>query len=92
LTERWHNLQHEAEDAELLSAARAAGHPLDHAPIHDENNCEIHCQLHISILAVAWVPLLICPGLFLAFLTLLPVRLPLQLRQVVIPCRGPPAL
>ena len=43
-------------------------------------------------MAVAWVPLLICLGLFVAFLTMLPVRLPVQQRRVVIPCRGPPVL
>jgi len=90
LAERWHNVQHAEEDAVLLSAARDAGQPLDHAPIHDESNCEFHCQLHISVMAVAWVPLLICLGLFLAFLTMLPIRLPVEQRRVVIPCRGPP--
>ena len=90
VAERWHNAQHAAEDAVALSAARDAGHPLSHAPIHDESNCEFHCQLHISVMAVAWVPLLICLGLFVAFLTMLPVRLPVQARRVVIPCRGPP--
>jgi len=88
--ERLHNAQHAAEDAVLIASAKDAGHPLSHAPVHDESNCEIHCQLHIAVMAAAWVPLLICLGLFLAFLTMLPVRLPVQQRLAVIPCRGPP--
>jgi hypothetical protein len=88
--EHWHNLQHAAEDAVVLSAAREAGMPLDHAPVHDESNCELHSQLHLSAMAVAWVPLLIFLGLFVAFLTLLAPRMVAQQVAFASFCRGPP--
>ena len=93
--ERWHNAQHAAEDAAIAAGridAAAAPHDDDHdqSPLHDESNCPVHAQLHLAGLAVAWVPLLVCLGLFVAFLTLLAPRM--VARQVVfaIPCRGPP--
>jgi hypothetical protein len=88
--EYWHNAQHAEEDAVLMQAAHDAGAPLDHAPIHDESNCAIHGQLHLAGLAVAWTPLLICLGLFVAFLSLLAPRLTAQGVAFAIPCRGPP--
>src|SRR3954468_7366705 len=74
--ERWHNAQHAAEDARVVAAAREAGAPVPQTPFHDDVNCVTHSQIHLSGLAVAWVPLLILLGLFVAFLTLLPVRVP----------------
>lgn len=88
--EYWHNAEHAAEDAAIVSAAKDSGAPVDHLPIHDESNCPIHAQLHICCLAVAWTPLLICLGLFVAFLTLLTQRLPLRHAALAIACRGPP--
>jgi hypothetical protein len=88
--ERWHNARHAADDARLVQAAQQAGVPLDHLPFHNDYNCSFHWQLHLSGMAVGWVPLLICLGLFLAFLTMLPVQLPAYQRLLVIPCRGPP--
>ena len=90
--EYWHNAQHAAEDAALLSAASDTGHPTGHLPIHDDSNCPIHSQLHLAGLAVAWTPLLICLGLFVAFLTQLAPRRVAQRLVFVIPCRGPPAV
>ena len=94
--EYWHNQQHAAEDSGALVVATAVpGSPAiqhdDHPPLHDESNCPIHLQLHLAGLAVAWVSLLICLGLFVAFLTMLaPVS---RGRQVAfsLACRGPPA-
>jgi hypothetical protein len=88
--ERWHNARHAAEDAQILEAARLAGVPLKHFPFHDDYNCSFHWQIHVSTMAVGWVPLLILLGLFLAFLTMLPVQLPVYQRMLVISCRGPP--
>ena len=89
--ERWHNQQHAVEDAGVTAAAREAGLPLDHLPLHDESNCRFHAQLHLSGLAVGWTPLLICLGLFVAFLSLLSSRATPQRLVSDIPCRGPPA-
>jgi hypothetical protein len=88
--EHFHNAQHAAEDARLMSAAQAAGTPLDHLPLHDDSNCLFHAQMHLSMLAVGWTPLLICLGLFVAFLSLLTSRLKGQPAFIAIPCRGPP--
>jgi len=88
--ERWHNAQHAAEDAQLLVHGHLTQTPIDRAPIHNDSNCAFHAQLHIAGMALTWTPLLICLGVFLAFLTLLPNRLTPQRRELPIPCRGPP--
>lgn len=94
--EYWHNAQHAAEDAAIaagrIDVASAASHDddHDHSPIHDESNCPVHAQLHLAGLAVAWVPLLICLGFFVAFLTLLPPCVVARQAVFALPCRGPP--
>jgi hypothetical protein len=76
-----HNIDHLRQDAKNPSA------PL---PVHDDSNCVIHAMLHVPMAATQWVPLLICLGLFIAFLSLLE-SLPVSLRAVWIQaCRGPP--
>jgi hypothetical protein len=96
--ERLHNAQHAAEDAKIAAAFDSGKvvppHAGDHhpSPIHDESNCPVHAQLHLAGLAVAWVPLLICLGLFVAFLTLLPPCPPARQVVFAIACRGPPFL
>lgn len=58
---------------------------------HDANNCAEHAQLHIPLLSAGPVPLLVCLGLFVAFLTQItssPVSRAIPSR---IRCRGPPA-
>ena len=58
---------------------------------HDEKNCPICMTLHAQIVAAGYVPLLICLGLLLAYLSLiapLPVTRPIP---VWIESRGPPA-
>ena len=79
-----HELQHEHEDAQ-------AGHDDRHAPVHDESNCFVHAQLHLPTVSVGWVPLLICLGLFVAFVTELAPPLVSQRAFFRIACRGPPA-
>jgi hypothetical protein len=87
--ESLHNAHHATEDARLAALQDQRTTPT-HPTHHDENNCPVHLQLHLSVMAVGWVPLLICLGLFVAFLTELPVSLPPQQRCLVISCRGPP--
>ena len=60
---------------------------------HDENNCVLHAQLRSPIVSAAsCVPLLVCLGLFVAFLTLLDEQ-PVYSRPTArLDCRGPPAL
>jgi hypothetical protein len=89
--ESWHNAQHAAEDAKAAATAQQAGMPLDHLPFHSDENCAVHWQLHLATMAVGWVPILICLGLFLAFLSELPRQPVAFQRSVVIPCRGPPS-
>ena len=88
--ERWHNAWHAAEDARMMATAPQADAPGENLPLHNDYNCAFHWQLHVSTQALGWVPLLILLGLFLAFLTMLPVPLPACQRMLVIPCRGPP--
>ena len=88
--EHWHNAEHAAEDARLMSAAKKAGAPLDHVPFHTDFNCPVHARLHLPILGGRCVPLLVCLGLLVAFLTLLrPTPAP-QRALARIDCRGPP--
>jgi hypothetical protein len=84
-----HNLQHAAEDAREDAIARANGQPTEQHH-HDENNCEVHAQIHMAIIVYAWTPLLIWLGIWIAFLTLLAVPLIPRLLPARIDCRGPP--
>jgi hypothetical protein len=86
-----HDLQHDQEDAAIAAADRAAGRPQKEVPQHDESNCPVHAQLNIPFIAAGWVPLLVCLGLFLAFLSLLPAsRVPCR-APARLGCRGPPS-
>ena len=90
MVEYLHNQQHAREDALVTTTARNAGLPdLPHGT-HDESNCEFHAQLHVPIMAAAWIPLLILLGLFVAFLTqLIPTPPTRQVSRCLV-CRGPP--
>jgi hypothetical protein len=85
-----HNLQHAAEDAREDAIAQASSNPGGHQHQHDETNCGVHAQLHTALFMTHWVPLLICLGLFVAFLSLLDAPLIGRLLPARIDCRGPP--
>ena len=85
-----HNQQHAREDAELASAAKSAGLPALPHGTHDESNCEFHAQLHVPLMATAWIPLLVALGLIVAFLTQLTAEVPARLVPSRHVCRGPP--
>jgi hypothetical protein len=84
-----HNLEHAREDAALVADQGQTDLPVGH---HDDTNCSFHLQLHIPVLPIAWIPLLICLGLFVAFPSEFSVRLAPQRAVVRIDCRGPPVL
>ena len=68
----------------------------NHEHLHDDaehgaTNCLIHSHLHAPMLATAWLPLLICLGLFIAFLSLITSPLVSQRAILRFDCRGPPA-
>jgi hypothetical protein len=97
--EYMHNWAHELEDrlSDQVEAAAAPTYPSNLHPLpihreheHDENNCEVHAQIHMAIILNAWVPLLIRLGIWIAFLTLLAVPLIPRLLPARIDCRGPP--
>jgi hypothetical protein len=97
-----HNLAHAREDAAAAaivlgrnslgstsdSSDDSSGHP---GPLHTDANCVIHAMLHAPLLTGGWVPLLVCLGLFVAFLTQLTPPVPSRRPLVRIDCRGPPA-
>ncbi len=85
-----HERAHQAEDAAQAQANKDAGLPDQEPPHHDESNCDFHAQLHIPLASVAWVPLLILLGLFVAFLTLISHPLVAKRLPARIDCRGPP--
>ena len=90
-----HELSHAAADAHVHAGpgdhdADPDHHPL-HLPVHDPADCFTHAQLNLPMLQAGYVPLLVCLGLFVAFLTSMPV--PVRSRRPVLrlDCRGPPA-
>jgi hypothetical protein len=87
-----HNLEHQREDAREAAEAKAAGLPESPGVPHDDSNCEIHAQLHVPLMAAAWVPLLVLLGLFVAFLTLLAPAMVEQGVPSCLGCRGPPRI
>jgi hypothetical protein len=58
----------------------------------DDSTCELCAHLHLPRVSTGWVPLLVCLGLFVAFITQLAPRLAPQRVAVRLDCRGPPAL
>ena len=85
--EHLHALDHQREDPAL---ARQTGVPADQ-PTHNDSNCRIHAQLHMPMVSFGWVPMLVCLGLFVAFLTLTALPLVSQRTPTAFNCRGPPA-
>ena len=100
-----HNLGHALEDAledveQLqmpaavdLAAVHLAG--LHQIPVHsdrhhDESNCPVHAQLHMPAITGGWVPLLVCLGLWIAFLSQRPVPVVRCLHVTRFDSRGPP--
>jgi hypothetical protein len=84
-----HNLQHAAEDARMDALARKMGLPVLPHP-HDDSNCPVHAQLHLQFVLIGATPILICLGLFLAFLSFIESPLIGRLIPARIDCRGPP--
>ena len=89
---------HERSHHACEGAHKHAGHDDDHdhhhpapAPGHDASNCDIHAQLQAPAIAAGSVPVLVCLGLFVSFLTLLSPRLTPQRVPPRTDCRGPPA-
>lgn len=75
----------------LLEHANAKTSATDHSD-RSENDCEFCVQLHAPALSSGWVPLLVCLGLLVAFLTLLAPAIQPQRITARIDCRGPPLL
>ena len=90
-----HEHAHELADASAHDHDHDHDHdaPHDHPapPHHDETTCELHALLRAPIVSAGPVAILICLGLFVAFLTT--VEPPLASRRVPLrcDCRGPPS-
>jgi hypothetical protein len=87
----------------LLESLHLRTHLLEHAkaklfaaeqnqPEQPEKDCELCFQLHLPTVTSGWVPLLVCLGLLVAFLTLLSSPLAPQRVALRVDCRGPPVL
>jgi len=85
--EHLHALDHQREDAAL---AKERGVPAD-PPVHNDSNCLFHARLHMPMVSIGWVPLLVCLGVFVAFLRLTALPLVSQRTPTAFNCRGPPA-
>ena len=94
LAECLHNLDHAIEDAAAItsrSSSTDGSKPVLRPIHHDESNCRVHALLRAPALSSGYVPLLVCLGLFVAFLTQLTPPLLPQRAVFRIDCRGPPA-
>jgi hypothetical protein len=89
--EYWHNLGHAREDGRLAAGGERGGGPADPAPRHDDSNCVYHARLHAPFMSVGILPLLICLGLLVAFLSSIAPPLITQRVPLRLDCRGPPA-
>ena len=58
---------------------------------HDEANCLLHALMRAPVLMDGTTPVLICLGLFVAFLTMLASQPAAQKFFTRLDCRGPPA-
>jgi hypothetical protein len=87
----------------LLEALHLRVHLLEHANAkllgedpdqteQHETHCALCYQLHLPTVNSGWVPLLVCLGLLVAFLTLLAPPLAPQRVALRVDCRGPPFL
>jgi hypothetical protein len=85
-----HNAQHARQDAAMQAAARAAGRPYRHSPLHDDSNCGVHLQLHFPLIAYGFVMLLSRLGLLIAILAIVAAALRPRAVLARIDCRGPP--
>jgi hypothetical protein len=86
-----HNLDHQHFDAHRTAATERERLPSHPAPLPDDNNCATHAQLHQPVSTIAWVPLLVFLGLFVAFLTQLTPDPVSHRSPLALDCRGPPA-
>jgi hypothetical protein len=87
-----HEQQHAREDAAEAAACKAAGLPARDHPDHDDNNCPVHAQLHMLMVAGTVLPVLLLLGLVVAFLTELLREAPKSHAPLIADCRGPPLL
>jgi hypothetical protein len=62
-----------------------------HTDHHDREHCLVHALLAAPVLADGVTPLLVCLGLFVAFLTMLASQPAIQRFFTRLDCRGPPA-
>jgi hypothetical protein len=83
------NLHLRAHLLEHAGDAAAAPEQHDH---NDGEDCGLCILLHLPALSAGWVPVLVCLGLFVAFLSLLSSRVAPQRVALRVDCRGPPVL
>ena len=83
LHQRTHVLQHAAAKAGTDTARQDRG---------DGDGCELCANLHVARISTGWVRILVCLGVFVAFLTQLAPQWASQRVALRIDCRGPPVL
>jgi hypothetical protein len=77
------HLAHVHDDHDAAPGEDPADQPAD-------EHCELCLHLRAATASAGWVPVLVCLGLFVAFLTLLSPRIAPQRVALRIDCRGPP--
>ena len=85
---------HEGHDAHAAAVPGAPDdhHQHDHSPLGDPADCFVHAKLNLPMLQGGYVPLLVCLGLYVAFLTSLPAPAIRSRRpSLLLDSRGPPA-
>ena len=84
LHQRTHVMQH--------AAAAKAGTDAAGQDRGDGDGCELCANLHVARISTGWVRILVCLGVFVAFLTPLAPQWASQRVALRIDCRGPPVL
>ena len=78
-----------------MEHAAAHDHAATESPAHDggeDDGCGLCAHLQVPRISPGYLPVLICLGLFVAFLTQLSPRLAPQRVAARVDCRGPPPL
>ena len=76
-----HHLLHHHDEAAAAGTPQPA----------DESRCIVHALLRAAVMLVGRIPMLVCIGPFVAFLTLLAQSPTVQSVPIRLDCRGPPA-
>jgi hypothetical protein len=87
-----HELDHIARDAHSCETGTGSDQHAPSSPAHDDAECFLHAQLNLPMVGGGgYVALLVCFGVFVAFLTSVSVPVLCRRPVLLLDSRGPPA-